>query len=110
MRSLSTQETSAVSGGFTGQQAVVTAAAAAGGYLSYQVASFFSPLSTVIGTVGTAVTLGTICSIPSPIVGTVVCGTAGAVGGYIFSSTLASLGAFGLGAAASGYAAYKAMS
>ncbi len=109
MRSLSVQECSTVSGAINGEQAFVAGAAMAGGYVSYQVASFFSPLATVIGTVGTAVGFGAICTIPAPVVGTVVCGTAGAIGGYIFSSSLASLGAFGLGAALTGYGAYKAM-
>jgi hypothetical protein len=110
MQTLSFQDCASVSGGLTGEQVIVGAAALIGGAATYQAASYLSPLYTLMGTVGTATTLGTVCSFFAPGVGTVLCGTSGALLGYAFSSTIASVGAFGLGAAATGYVASRSMS
>ncbi len=109
MHQLSIRECTQISGGITGVHIVAGMAALAGGYVSLKVMDFLAPVATAASTIGGAVTLGAICTPFAPGVGTVLCGTAGACGGYFLGATVANVGAFFTGAGVAGYAAYAMM-
>ena len=104
----------AVSGGFGRHEARVgfaVVAALGGGYIASSVTSYFSPVATVISTVGGAALggfAGTFC-IPVPVAGTLIGAGLGALVGYVGGASFATLGAFGLGAVGTGYAAFAAL-
>src|SRR5580704_13010635 len=100
MRVLSLNEYSNVSGGNPGEALAIAGigiVSLTGGYVLSSVTGYFSSVSTVGSIIGAGGMAGLACTFVMPVVGTVVCGTAGAVGGYFLGSTLVNAAAFILG-------------
>lgn len=110
MQVLSTLECLQVTGGLNQQQMIaISVSALTGGVLASKIMSILEPLSTAVGVVGSAVVAGGACTVVAPGVGTVVCGSAGAIAGYFCSATIVNVAAFGLGAIGAGFGAYSFM-
>jgi hypothetical protein len=101
MRELSLDDCNHITGGVV-PEIIIGVGAIAGGLACAKVTAYFAPVATVIGTVSTAITFGTLGTLAFPVVGTIVCGTAGALAGYVFSEHIATFGAFAGGAIGAG--------
>lgn len=110
MQLLSEQDVLQISGGVSEAQMVVMGIAGfAGGWLLTEAVSYLDSLSTLFATVGAGVGGAVVCTPFFPVVGTVVCGSAGALTGYFCGAMFAKAGAFILGAAGSAAGVYALM-
>lgn len=112
MRSINSIEYIKISGGTLGEDFKMAAYALAfftGGTLGARISHAIGPLATLIGTPTAAIGLAALCTPVFPVVGTACGFFAGAVTGYYFSASFATLSSFVWAGTLSATATYYAL-